>query len=391
MMIFTLPSTPVKSMLKTEILLSLVLILVGVSLVSASQKRGNFDPYSPFKSQRSSTDASPNGGSNNNKKKSVDRKPVNIPPSLKKVGANIYHLGKAPLPSGTKYDGAQTIEKNNRKRSSNPDEVAPIQVSGYMYVHTDKYHPNKKKKGIVEERESNYPLESNSTNPLASFEKCFAPISPGVRWREVENYILDTSNTQDLSSSFILEAWTRANKAWDNACPGRLLMGSRDTGGAIDGADFVAPDGKNEIYFANIAEDGVLGLTILWGIFDENAPENARKIFEFDMIFNDADYTLGNAQQDRDVMDLQGLMTHELGHRHGAADIYDSECSGITMYGRTSYGKLTQRTIDPYSQEGICLLYGANPADFLPSNSNFVTINAQIISYCLMIIYVFIS
>ena len=81
-----------------------------------------------------------------------------------------------------------------------------------------------------------------------------------------------------------------------------------------------------------------------------------REIIEFDVLF-DTDYTWGDADINPTVMDLQNIATHEIGHGLGLADIYDSACSEVTMYGYSVYGETKKRTLEPPDMTGMQELY----------------------------------
>ena len=57
-------------------------------------------------------------------------------------------------------------------------------------------------------------------------------------------------------------------------------------------------------------------------------------------------------------MDLQNIATHELGHGVGLADIYDTTCSAVTMYGYSNNGDIQKRTLEVPDIRGLQTLYG---------------------------------
>ena len=112
-----------------------------------------------------------------------------------------------------------------------------------------------------------------------------------------------------------------------------------------------------------IAEDRVIAVCIVWYI--KGGPPNQRGIIEFDIMFDDYDYTWGNAGEtdeeglgDTSVMDLQNIATYELGHALGLADLYCDEATEQTMYGYGEAGEAKKRTLNTGDIEGIKKLYG---------------------------------
>ena len=73
---------------------------------------------------------------------------------------------------------------------------------------------------------------------------------------------------------------------------GTPIFGAPDPDGTVDGADEMAPDGKNEILFASIAEPGTVAVRMVWGVF--SGPPFGRELVEWDMVL-DGDLTWGNA------------------------------------------------------------------------------------------------
>ncbi|MBU2577818.1 matrixin family metalloprotease, partial [Patescibacteria group bacterium] len=96
---------------------------------------------------------------------------------------------------------------------------------------------------------------------------------------------------------------------------------------------------------------GVIAVTTIW----YNPATKA--IVEFDIMF-DTDWTWGDATIDTAKMDLQNIATHEFGHGVGLADVYDSACSAVTMYGYSDYGETQKKTLETPDITGLQKLYG---------------------------------
>ncbi|MEM2292809.1 MAG: matrixin family metalloprotease [Nitrososphaerota archaeon] len=111
-------------------------------------------------------------------------------------------------------------------------------------------------------------------------------------------------------------------------------------------------DGCNTIVWGNYPTEGVIAVTILW------YNKATKTIIEFDIVL-DTDYTWGNATQDPTVMDLQNIVTHELGHGIGLGDVYQSTAYQETMYGYSYAGETSKRDLYIGDKKGITKLYGA--------------------------------
>lgn len=190
---------------------------------------------------------------------------------------------------------------------------------------------------------------------------CYSHLAKGARWKATEPYILDATNADGLTAADVA-AWTNDGlEAWDTQVAFDIF-GTRDLAGVVDGADTVSPDSKNEIFFGNIADPGVIAVTIVWGIF--SGPPFGRELVEFDMVFDDPDFTWGNAGAtnesalgDTSVMDYWNVLTHEAGHAAGMGHPSDS-CTEETEYRFSQNGETKKRTLSSLGDiPGIQALY----------------------------------
>lgn len=182
---------------------------------------------------------------------------------------------------------------------------------------------------------------------------CYSAYAKGAKWKTRKNYVLDTRNNQGLSDSFLKNAFSTATITWNNALDNKDIFGILDTS-APQGVNMEQPDGRNEIHFAYIEEEGVLAMTIVWGIF--SGPEEDREILEFDQVYNEH-FSWGDANNNPSINDCQNTMTHECGHASGMMDIYENRCSHITMYGYASAGETKKRTLAQEDINGLRALY----------------------------------
>ena len=189
------------------------------------------------------------------------------------------------------------------------------------------------------------PTEPDTSN-------CYEFLSRGAKWKTVEPYMVNPTNTKGLDTTFVTSNLAMDIGKWEAAASFDIL--GNEIAGIIDGADTASPDGKNEVYFADIGSPGAIGVTIIWGIF--GGPPPFRELVEWDMIFDDMDFDWGIGEAGK--MDFESIATHELGHSVGLGDLYTSECSEQTMYGYASYGEVKKRTLEPGDIAGIKKLYG---------------------------------
>jgi len=181
---------------------------------------------------------------------------------------------------------------------------------------------------------------------------CFGFLSKGAKWKTIEPYMVDTTNTRGLGKSFVRENLAFDINKWESAA-GVDILGN-EVSGIVDGADTVSPDNKNEVYFGNIEEPYAIAITIVWGYF--SGPPRWRELVEWDQVYDDRDYDW-SATGESGKMDFENIATHELGHSVGLDDLYSSECSEQTMYGYADYGETKKRTLEAGDIKGVQELY----------------------------------
>lgn len=184
--------------------------------------------------------------------------------------------------------------------------------------------------------------------------KCYGFLSIGAKWKELPvNYLIDPDNQDGLTEDFITQAISLSAEEWDNVTRTELFGSYSIDHNASWDINF--PDGRNELLFDNYPDSGVIAVAVVWGYF--TGPPELREIIEFDVLF-DTDWVWGNATQNPELMDLQNIATHEIGHGAGMGDVYETTCSEVTMYGFSGYGELIKRTLEKADITGLRKLYG---------------------------------
>ena len=195
------------------------------------------------------------------------------------------------------------------------------------------------------------PADKPGKGPSGGGEKCYAFLAKDARWKTPEPYLVDPTNGRGLDQATVRDLTTLAVNAWDVEVAFDIF--GSEVGGIVDGADTVSPDGKNEVYFADVAYDGAIAVTIVWGVF--SGPPFGRELIEWDQVYDDVDFdwsTSGEAYK----MDFQNIATHEVGHSAGMGHPDDS-CTEETMYRFADYGETKKQDLNTGDIVGINELY----------------------------------
>lgn len=226
------------------------------------------------------------------------------------------------------------------------DPATGVEVEGFAIVHK-KDHPKR-----LEARRNRSARRTRNT--------CYGFLSSGAKWKSIEPWMVNTTNSNGLSSDFIFNNLTSDIAKWEDAADGVVgnglsidILGDGSVTSATLSADTTSPDDNNELYFGEISDPDTIAVTIVWGIFGGRT--SARRLIEWDQIYNTS--YLWSSTGESDKMDFENIATHELGHSVGLADLYQSQCSEETMYGYATYGQTIKRDLNPGDITGINTLY----------------------------------
>ncbi|HUT33118.1 MAG TPA: matrixin family metalloprotease [Planctomycetota bacterium] len=180
----------------------------------------------------------------------------------------------------------------------------------------------------------------------------YAFLASGCRWKAIEPFVLSAANGEGLSDTFLYDAVLAGMSEWESRGGTRDIFGPLVPGTATYNED--AMDGINAISFGDLPEN-IIAVTVVWGYF--GGPPKFREILEADLLFNDG-YVWGDAAANPDLMDVQNIATHELGHVAGMDDLYLPDAGLETMYGYSEEGDLIKRDLYNGDITGIRKLYG---------------------------------
>jgi len=194
--------------------------------------------------------------------------------------------------------------------------------------------------------------KNSGEEPVSS---CYGFLGKGVLWKDLpQTYVIDPDSPQGLDGNFVINAISRGIEEWDSHTSTVLFSGY-----VIDHEaswDSEVRDGRNEFVFESYPDPNVIAVAVTWGYF--TGRPSSRKILEFDVLFNTS-FAWGDAALDSSVMDLQNIATHEIGHGLGLADLYTADCAEETMYGYSTEGETSKRSLEAGDITGLQELYGS--------------------------------
>lgn len=185
--------------------------------------------------------------------------------------------------------------------------------------------------------------------------KCYAHIVKNVKWKNVEDYIVDPSNDAELSVTEVGTNIANAIAEWEdpngNSSVVLDILGDRVPGEVNRFLIGVDTNDKNEILFGDIAQEGAIAVNILWYL--RGGPD--RGLVEWDQVYDDADFNWSFTGA-TGAMDFLNIATHEVGHATGLAHP-DNSCTEETMYYQAAFGETKKQTLESGDIAGILDLY----------------------------------
>ena len=171
----------------------------------------------------------------------------------------------------------------------------------------------------------------------------------GVKWNPLPvSYVINPSNPQGLSEGFVTSTISASAETWDSTTSSELFNNAY----AVNYSEqYGVQNFQNALVFGDYPDSGVIGVTSVW------YTRVGKRIVEFDMLLN-TDFVWGDATLNSSVMDLQNIITHELGHGIGLGDIYSASCLSVTMYGYSTEGETSKRTLETADIAGLQKMYG---------------------------------
>ncbi len=185
-------------------------------------------------------------------------------------------------------------------------------------------------------------------------EGYYSYIAKGAKWKVIEDYLLNPVNDDGIGQGLVIGAVTAGMDEWETP---------EDEAFTIFGNISIDKDveynggayrGCNTVSFGSYNNPDVIAVATVWGYF--TGPPSQREIVEAHILMND-DFVWGDAAADVTLMDIQNIVTHELGHCAGMDDVYQLDASEETMYGYSTEGETKKRDLYNGDITGITKLY----------------------------------
>lgn len=189
-------------------------------------------------------------------------------------------------------------------------------------------------------------LAATTDTATTSSSTCYNLL--GIKWPSLPvSYVINPSNKEGLSSSFVKYSVSKAAETWDYSTSKELFNNKYSTNYSVK---YGVQDFKNSIVFSSYPSTSIIATTAIW------YSKSTKNIVEFDMLFNSY-FIWGNATANSSLMDLQNIAMHEFGHSIGLGDIYNT-CTRETMYGYSKAGETFKRSLNPGDIAGLRSIYG---------------------------------
>jgi len=267
----------------------------------------------------------------------------------------VISIGITPVVLGTPSDQAndKAQEAATVTLPENAREVSPgVYSIGYAYHNGELvqgflilHHRNNHDGGPPNGGED--PPDDPTDNP------CYTFIGDRKqKWKTVEDWTVNPANSPGLVDSEVLGHLDDNFTIWEVAADKTIVGTGTSTNEPLT-TNFVAPDGDNVIFFADIDPNGVIAFALVW--INVIGPPI---IVEADEVYN-TDFSWSFSGE-AGKMDFDNIAAHENGHwvgmGHPQPEVADV-CPDETMFFQTGLGEIGGRDLNAGDITGIQKLY----------------------------------
>lgn len=178
--------------------------------------------------------------------------------------------------------------------------------------------------------------------PDVKDEGYYTYLAKGAKWKTIEPYTLNPTNLDGVKPRDISQAVDLGMAEWEFHADSDIF-GPVTVDTSAPYLDLDVLQGENTISFRSFGNPNVIAEATVWGYF--GGPLSQREIIEAHIALND-DFLWGVVRNPADqLMDVQNIVTHELGHCAGMGDLYQTAAIEETMYGYSDEGETNKRDL----------------------------------------------
>ncbi len=191
-------------------------------------------------------------------------------------------------------------------------------------------------------------------------DKTFRLISGGLKWPTLPIDYLISKQFSNQEATAIKDSADTWDDALDLRSTSPINLFDNPPNTVLIQATPGDNDGVNIIVQGDLASD-IIGITSFW--FNPATKE----VVDADMVLNFADFTwstdpegIPESEGTPGSMDIQNIVTHELGHFLVLDDLSSPKTSDLTMFGFSDTGEIKSRTLGFGDELGVTKLYAGS-------------------------------
>lgn len=181
-------------------------------------------------------------------------------------------------------------------------------------------------------------------------------LARGAKWKVPEEYLLNPTHLDEVTDEAIGAAVGDGMDEWESHANFDIFESiTIDYTATFEDLD--VPQGENTISFQDFGSgnENVIAEATVWGYF--GGQPSQREIIEAHIVLNDNFLWGVVTNPEAPFMDVQNIVTHELGHCAGMGDLYKTDTTEETMYGYSDEGETKKRDLYKGDIAGITNLY----------------------------------
>ena len=223
--------------------------------------------------------------------------------------------------------------------NDNASNKGPPELEKIVFIHY--YKPNH-----ASDSDCNAACEGNDNN------KTFRLVNGGIKWANLPIDYLISNQFSNSEATAIRDSADTWDDALDFRSGSTINLFDNPSSTVLIQANPGDNDGENIIVKGDLASN-IIGVTSFW------YNPATKEVVDADMVLNFADFTWSTNDAPVD-MDVQNIVTHELGHFLVLDDLSSPKTFDLTMYGFSDTGEIKSRTTGFGDELGVAKLYASS-------------------------------